>query len=210
MTQQTAERSAVTTLDNQELDLLFGEAYTTYAFSDEDVDPELVARVYEDARWAPTAMNIQPLRLTVVPAGDARATLVEQMAEGNKQKTADAPMTVIAAFDPNWHVHMPHLAPHREGLREDFDTKPEARDSMGRTNALLQIGYFVLALRAHGLQVGPMAGFNAAGVDEAFHAENGWKTLLALNIGHAPRAEDETAQRPRAGRLSFEQAAQVL
>ncbi|WFP17081.1 malonic semialdehyde reductase [Citricoccus muralis] len=209
MTQQTVDHASAA-LDEQELNLLFGEAYTTYAFSDEPVDAELVARVYEDARWAPTAMNIQPLRLTVVPAGDAREALVEQMAEGNKEKTAAAPMTVVAAFDPNWHVHMPHLAPHREGLREDFEGKPEAREAMGRTNALLQIGYFVLALRAHGLQVGPMAGFNAAGVDEAFHTENGWKTLLALNIGQAPNAEDENAQRPRAGRLTFDQAAQVV
>lgn len=209
MTQQAMERASVS-LDEQELNLLFGGAYTTYAFSEELVDVDLVARVYEDARWAPTAMNIQPLRLTVVPAGDARETLVEQMAEGNQEKTAAAPMTVVAAFDPNWHVHMPHLAPHREGLRENFETKPEARESMGRTNALLQIGYFVLALRAHGLHVGPMAGFNATGVDEAFHRENGWKTLLALNIGHAPHGEDENAQRPRAGRLTFDQAAQVV
>lgn len=211
MTTQTSEITGMNNaLSAEVLGQLFENARTTNTFTDEPVDVELISKVYQDLRWAPTAMNVQPLRLTVVTLGEAREWLVEQMAEGNQAKTGNAPLTVIAAFDPNWHEHMPYLAPHRDGAREQFAGMPEARVNMGRTNATIQVGYFILALRGYGLQVGPMAGFDAAGVDEVFHNENRWQSLAVLNIGHAPNPEDPVAQRPRAGRLDFEQAAQVL
>lgn len=197
-------------LTEDQLALLFGGAHTTNTFTDQLVDPALIQRVYEDLRWAPTAMNNQPLRLTVVETAEARQRLVSHMAPGNQDKTQAAPLTLVVAFDPRWHEHMPHLAPHREGAREQFEDKAEMREGMGRTNALIQAGYLLLALRAHGLQVGPMAGLDAAGVDAEFHAETGWKTLVVVNVGHAPDPEDADAQRPRSGRLEFEQASRVL
>ena len=54
---------------------------------------------------------------------------------------------------------------------------------MARFNATLQIGYFLLAVRAAGLAAGPMAGFDAAGVDKEFFADSSWKSLLVVNIG---------------------------
>lgn len=210
MTTSAATLTDLPVLTEEQLAVLFEGAHTTNTFTDEPVDVALVQRVYEDLRWAPTAMNNQPLRLTVVDSAAARDRLVAHMAPGNQDKTASAPLTLVVAYDPRWHEHMPHLAPHREGAREQFEGKAEAREGMARTNALIQTGYLTLALRAHGLQVGPMGGLDTAGVDAEFHAENGWKTLLVINVGHAPNAEDEHAQRPRTGRLEFEQATQVL
>ena len=210
MTTSAATLTDLPALTQEQLAVLFEGAHTTNTFTDEPVDVALVQRVYEDLRWAPTAMNIQPLRLTVVDSAEARERLIAHMAPGNQDKTAAAPLALVAAYDPRWHEHMPHLAPHREGAREQFEGKAEVREGMARTNALIQAGYLMLALRAHGLQVGPMGGLDTSGVDAEFHAENGWKTLLVINVGHAPNPEDEDAQRPRAGRLEFEQAAQVL
>ena len=206
----TSPAETITVLDRAALDRLFEGAHTTNTFTDEPVDLGLVQKVYEDLRWAPTSMNIQPLRLTVLKSQKSRRAVVEHLMEGNRAKTLEAPLTLVAAFDPEWHEHMPHLAPQREGVRERFSEMPKVRESMGRSNGQLQLGYLLLALRAHGLEAGPMTGLDAEGVDSAVHAENGWKTLAVVNVGHAPNPEDDQAQRPRAGRLDFAQAAKVL
>lgn len=191
------------------LPALFEERHTTHHFTDQPVDLALVREAYEHVRWAPTAMNNQPLRLTVVESPEARERLAPHMAGPNAEKTLAAPLTVIAAYDPRWHDHMAHLAPYREGFAESVEDKVEMREGMGRTNALIQIGYLILALRGLGLEVGPMAGFSTDGVDADFHAENGWRSLVVINLGHAA-SDHEKAVTARAGRLEFEQAAQVL
>ena len=53
-------------LDPQVLDTLFFEARTHNAWRPEPVSDDLLRRLYEAARWAPTMGNTQPLRLVFV------------------------------------------------------------------------------------------------------------------------------------------------
>jgi nitroreductase len=64
----------------------------------------------------------------------------------------------------------------------------------------LQGAYFILALRAQGLDCGPTSGFDAAKVDDAFFP-GGWRTNFLLNIGYGNRgpAPSQTAA-PRLSR----------
>ncbi|QDB80187.1 malonic semialdehyde reductase [Georgenia sp. 311] len=188
---------------------IFQDAHTTNLFTDEPVDVATVREVYEAVRWAPTAMNCQPLRLALVERGEGRERLVAHLAKGNQDKTLVAPLSIVVAYDPAFHEHFDVLAPHRPGAREKMDGDPEFRDGFARTNALIQLGYLILGLRAAGLAVGPMTGLDAAGVDAELFAESGWRTLAVLNVGHAA-SEEDGAVRPRAGRLDFETAAVVL
>lgn len=197
-------------LEPDALHRLFTGAHTTHTFTDEPVDPALVQRAYEDLRWAPTAFNSQPLRLTVLTPGETRDAVIKHLMEANQAKTKAAPLTIVAAYTADWHERMDVLAPQREGARESFANKGGMRESVGQQSALIQVGYLLLALRAHGLEVGPMTGLNAAGVDSVVHTENGWKTLVVINVGHGPNPADEDAIRPRGGRLDFDDAAQVL
>ncbi|KAA9394514.1 malonic semialdehyde reductase [Kocuria coralli] len=199
-----------TTLETAALDRLFSRAHTTNSFSDEPVDPQLIRRVYEDLRWAPTAFNAQPLRLTVLTPGPTRDAVIEHLMPGNQAKTQAAPLTIVAAYTADWHEYMPTLAPQRAGARESFAEKAGMRETVGQQSADIQIGYLLLALRAHGLEVGPMTGLDAAGVDSVVHQENGWKTRVVINAGHRAHPDDETAVAPRGGRLEFTDAAQVL
>lgn len=192
------------------LDEMFAYAHTTNTFSEDAVDPAVIAQAYEDIRWAPTQMNSQPLRLTLVHSPAAKHRLGPHMKSGNRDKTLTAPMTIIAAWDPNWHEHLPHLAPHRDGAREKLDPDPTAREQMAKVSAHIQIGYLIVALRAHGLATGPMTGFTGAGVDEEFHADNGWMTAVIVNVGWGPDDDDTKAVRPRAGRLTFGDACQIV
>jgi len=194
-------------IDDSAADLLFREAHTTSKFSDEPVTPAQVEAVWDLIRWAPTAMNSLPLRLLVVQQGEGRERLAPHMAEFNRDKTVAAPLTIVAAADPGFHRHLKTLAPFREGAEEQFEPLVEMREGMARTSALIQIGYLIVGLRAAGLAVGPMTGFDAAALDAEFFAENGWKSLVVINVGH-PAEED--AHHPRQARLDFDTVADVV
>ena len=47
----------------------------------------------------------------------------------------------------------------------------------------MQIGYFLLGVRAAGLVAGPMGGFDADSLDDDFFADGPLKSLLLVNIG---------------------------
>ena len=194
-------------IDEAAADLLFREAHTTSKFSDEPVTAEQVEAVWDLIRWAPTAMNSLPLRLLVVQQGEGRERLAPHMGEFNRAKTIAAPLTIVTAADPGFHRHLKTLAPFRENAEEEFEPLVEMREGMARTSALIQVGYLIVGLRAAGLAVGPMTGFDAAGLDADLFAENGWKSLVVINVGH-PAEED--AHHPRQARLDFDTVAEVI
>ncbi|MEP7765407.1 malonic semialdehyde reductase [Sanguibacter sp. 25GB23B1] len=203
-----SDLDAIFEIDAATADLLFREARTVNVFEDAAVADEKIQAAYDLVRWGPTAMNTVPLRLLVVRDAGARARLAEHMADGNKAKTLAAPLTIIAAADPAFHEHLPRLSPHMEGARERFEAAGEdTRVGMARTSALIQVGYFVVGLRAAGLHVGPMGGFDAAAVDGEFFAENGWRSLVVINVG-TPASEG--ASYPRQTRLSFDEVSLTL
>ncbi|MFC8922328.1 malonic semialdehyde reductase [Cellulosimicrobium sp. NPDC057127] len=190
-------------VDDATADLLFREARTTRDFTDAEVTDEQLAAVYDLVRWGPTAMNTLPLRVLAVRSPEARERLVAHMADGNKERVANAPLSLVVAYDPAFHEHMDTLFPHVPGMRENLAGAPDVRDEMARTNALLQTGYLVVGLRAAGLATGPMNGMDRDGIDAEFFADNGWRSLLVINVGVA---EGEGTSYPRAPRLAPEQA----
>ncbi|MEU2663500.1 malonic semialdehyde reductase [Micromonospora sp. NBC_01740] len=195
----TDVHSPLINLDPEAQALLFTDARTANTFTDEPVTDEQLQAIFEIAKFPPTAANTQPLRILYVRPGDARTRLVAHMSEGNKAKTASAPMVAVLAADTDFHEFIPQVFPIRPQMRDDLADKPEARERMARFNATLQIGYFLLAVRAAGLAAGPMAGFDAAAIDREFFADNTWKTLLVVNIGRP----GENAWFPRLPRLDY-------
>lgn len=163
-------------------DLLFRDARTANSFSDEPVTDEQVAAIYDLVKYAPTAMNTQPLRVVLVRQGEARERLLKHMADGNRDKTADAPLVAILAADTDFHEHLHRTFPHFPGARDAF-ADDAAREQAATFNATLQIGYFLLGVRAAGLAAGPMGGFDAAALDEEFFAGQSLRSLLVVNIG---------------------------
>lgn len=187
-------------LEKNSQDLLFRSARTANTFSDEPVSDEQVAAIYDLVKYAPTSMNIQPLRVLLVRTPEARERLVAQMSDGNKPKTATAPLTAILAYDPEFHEHLPSQFPHFQGAQDLFKGKAHRFDT-AKFNALLQVGYFILGVRAAGLAAGPMTGFDAEGIDREFFADSGYKTLVVVNIGKP----GENAWFPRNPRLEYDQ-----
>ncbi|WP_269303033.1 malonic semialdehyde reductase [Aeromicrobium sp. HA] len=192
-------------LSSDAQDLLFRQARTANSFTDEPVTDEQVAAIQDLVRFGPTAMNSQPLRIVLVRSDDARARLLKHMADGNRDKTAAAPLVAILAADTDFNEHLPTVFPHAEGAKGWFPD-PVAREATARLNAGLQIGYFIMGVRAAGLAAGPMTGFDAEGIDEDLLAGTGYKTMVVVNIGHP----GENAWFDRLPRLEHEQVVTAL
>lgn len=162
--------------------LLFRDARTANTFSDEPVTDEQIAAIYDLVKYAPTAMNTQPLRIVLVREGEARERLLKHMADGNRDKTANAPLVAILAADTDFHEQLPRTFPHFPGAKDLF-ADDAAREQAARFNGALQAGYFLLGVRAAGLAAGPMGGFDAEALDADFFGGTTLKSLLVVNIG---------------------------
>ena len=184
-------------LDATALDTIFRTARTVSEFSDEPVTDEQLQAIYELTKMGPTAMNIQPLRITWVRSAEARERLVQHMAEGNRAKTLAAPLTAVLSFDRNWPEHFATVFPPAPQQGAAFAANPELSALMGNNNAHLQAGYFLLAVRAAGLAAGPMGGFDAAGVDADLHAGMDLQSILVVNIGVPAASEPRYPRLPR-------------
>lgn len=185
---------------------LFHEAHTAYSFTEQPVSDDQLAAIVHLLRWAPTAINSGPLRVSFVRSPEAKARLLPLASSGNQQKITEAPVTAILAADTDFHEHIATLAPAAVGMKSGFDDSFDNRNGFARFNASIQAGYFILAVRALGLAAGPMAGFNNAGVDEEFFPNSALRSILLVNIGY-PSAE---AFRERSARLPLDTVIELL
>ena len=209
----TIDTSQSLPVPDEVLDLVFREARTVNTFRDEDVSDEQVRAVWDLVRWGPTAFNSLPMRMLLVRSTEARERLASHMGGSNAEKTLRAPLSIVVAADLDFHEHLPRLAPHLGGLRDQLADSVEARTGTSRDNAFLQAGYLLVGLRAAGLHVGPMTGFDAAGVDRDLFAGSPWRSIMVLNVGTAPADHEGfsvPATRARQGRLDFEDVARVV
>jgi 3-hydroxypropanoate dehydrogenase len=186
----------VSTLSKAGEDLLFRAARTATTYTGEPVTDDQIRGIHELIRFGPTAFNAQPLRIVLVRKEDGRRRLLRHMSSGNRAKTAAAPLVAILAADNEFHEHLPVLYPHQLHARDWFDGDPAGREAQARFNATLQIGYLIVGIRAAGLAAGPMAGFDAAGVDAEFFPDGRLRSLLVVTIGR-PGSDAPVPRLPR-------------
>ncbi|MFC9128897.1 malonic semialdehyde reductase [Streptomyces sp. NPDC057099] len=187
-------------LDPTAQDLLFREARTANAFTDEPVTDEQVQAIYDLVKYGPTAFNQTPLRITLVRSPEARERLVPHLAEGNRAKTASAPLVAILSADNEFHEELPHLFPAAPQIKDVFFTERPVRENAAGLNAALQAAYFIVGVRAAGLAAGPMTGFDFEGVRKEF-LDDDHTPLMIVNIGRP----GPDAWHPRSPRLEFDQ-----
>lgn len=190
-------------LDAAALEQLFTTARTHNKLDGEVSDEQLKA-VYELNKFGPTAANGCPARFVFVKSPEAKKLLEPALDEGNRVKTLAAPVTVIAAYDLDFHEKLPELFPHVDA-KAWFEGEPESRFVPAFRNGTLQAGYFILAARALGLDCGPMSGFNNAMVDEAFFKGTRIRSNFLINLGKG----DPSAIFPRSPRLAFDDACKI-
>lgn len=187
------------------LEQLFLEARTHNHWLDRPVPAELLHKLYDTARWAPTAMNAQPARFVFVVSQEAKKRLQPTLAEGNREKTMLAPVTVIVASDTRFYENLPTLFPVYDA-RPMFEANPQMAAETAQRNSTLQGAYLLLAARALGLDAGPMSGFDAAALNAEFFPDGRFQANFLINLGYA----DHSKVHPRNPRLSFEEAASII
>lgn len=189
------------------LDTIFRNGRTLRKWQDKPVSPALLMAIYDLARLGPTETNTTPARFHFVVSKAAKARLEPLLDEGNRQQTLSAPATAIVGYDLDFAHTLYKLAPKAaEGLSHALAGNPEKAKLMATRSAGLQGGYFMVAARALGLDCGPMSGFDRDGVDREFFAGTAIKSYFLCNLGYG----DREGLRPRAARLAFDEACQIL
>jgi 3-hydroxypropanoate dehydrogenase len=169
------------------------------------VPTELLRKIYDLARLGPTSANASPARFLFLTTPEAKARLKPALMPLNVEKTMAAPVTVLIAWDTEFHEKLPKLFPHADMRSYFLGNQPLINETAFR-NSSLQAAYFILAARALGLDCGPMSGFDADKVNAEFFADGKWKVNLICNLGYG----DAEKLFPRNPRLDFEEAASIL
>jgi 3-hydroxypropanoate dehydrogenase len=184
------------------LDRLFREARTHNGWLPKPVPHALLEEAVELAKLGPTAVNASPFRVVFVESAEGKARLKPALSPGNVEKTMSAPVTAIVAHDLAFHDHLPRLFPHAD-VRPMFAGNEGVATHTANQNGTLQLAYLILALRAVGLDTGPVGGFDKAKVDAEFFAGTAVKSNLLVNIGYG----DHSKLFPRSPRLDFHEIA---
>ena len=184
---------------------IFTEARTHNGFLDKPVPEALLKEAVDLAKIGPTAANQSPLRLLFLTSKEAKERLRPFLSAGNVDKTVAAPVVAITAYDLKFYDHLPFLFPHADAKSWFAGNEAFANHSAFQ-NGTLQVAYLLIALRAVGLDTGPMAGFDNAKVDAEFFPEGNVKSNILINIGYG----DVSKLYPRSPRFSFDQIAKII
>lgn len=192
-------------IDQPALEQLFLSARTHNAWQGKPVPDELLVRIVDLLKLAPTSANCSPVRIVFVTSPEAKARLKPFLSSGNLEKTLAAPVTAIIGHDLEFYENLPRLFPHTDA-KSWFTGKPEHVVETAFRNGTLQGAYLILAARAVGLDAGPMSGFDQAGVTAEFFAGTPVKANFLCNLGYG----DASVLKPRLPRLAFEELAQIV
>ena len=190
------------TIDAAGLDLLFREARSHNAWTDEPVTDETVKELYDILKFGPTSANSSPARFVFVRTKEGKERLAPALSSGNMAKTLAAPLTAIVAYDPKFFEKLPKLFPHNLDAMNWFTSNDSLAATTAVRNGTLQGAYLMIAARSLGLDVGGMSGFDNAKVDAEFFAYSGWRSNFLVNIGHG----DPEGVFARSPRLDFDEA----
>jgi 3-hydroxypropanoate dehydrogenase len=187
------------------LNQLFLEARTHWVWRPEPVPIELLKEAYNLARFGPTSANSSPARFVFLTTPEEKERLRPALSPGNVEKTMTAPVTVIVAWDTEFHEKLPQLFPARD-MRSIFAGNAALLHETAFRNGTLQGAYLMIAARGLGLDCGPMSGFDQPKVNAEFFPDGKWKANFLCNIGYG----DPSKLFPRNPRLSFDEACRVL
>lgn len=186
-------------LSPEALDQLFEASHTCYAYKDTPVSTDHIHAIWDQIKYGPTSFNCLPARLIWCVSAEAKEKLAALSMEANGKRILAAPVSVIIGMDTEFYKNLPELFPPAD-VQGLFSSNAELAQATAFRNSSLQGGYLILAARALGLGVGPMSGFNNAGVDEAFFAGTAVKSNFIATLG----VPDPAGILPRLPRPDFD------
>tara|TARA_B100001123_G_scaffold254788_1_gene284223 strand:- start:348 stop:929 length:582 start_codon:yes stop_codon:yes gene_type:complete len=188
------------------LDKLFIKARSHYSWKKKEIDEKILKDLYDLVKNCPTSANSEPMRIVFLKSKESKQRIMPHLSEGNVEKTMTAPIVAIIAYDSKFYDHLPKLFPHNPGMKKVLSNPPAKAETTAFRNSTLQGGYFMLAARALGLDVGPMSGFNNEGVDKEFFSDGRFKSNFLCNLGYG----DESQLLNRLPRFKFSEVCKIL
>ena len=192
-------------INNESIKQLFTEARSHHSWKNETVSDEILRQIYDLAKWGPTSLNSVPMRIVFVKSEEQKKNLLPSLMGSNIEQVKAAPVTAIIAYDQKFFDELPKLFPAMD-VRPMFQGNAAMSEATAFRNSSMQGGYFILAARALGVDVGPMSGFDNAKVDENFFKGTTWKSNFLCNLGYG----DSAKLFPRGPRLEFDLACKVV
>ena len=188
------------------LNKLFLKARSHYNWKKKDIDEQILKDLYELVKNCPTSANSEPMRIIFLKSKESKERIKSHLSEGNVEKCMTASVVAIIAYDSKFYEHLPKLFPHNPNMKKVLSNPPSKAEITAFRNSTLQGGYFMLAARALGLDVGPMSGFDNAGVDKEFFPDGRYKSNFLCNLGYG----DKTKLLDRLPRFKFSQVCKIL
>ena len=188
------------------LNKLFLKARSHYSWKRKDIDEQTLKDLYDLIKNCPTSANSEPMRVIFLKSKEAKERIKPHLSEGNVEKTMTAAVVAIIAYDSKFYNHLPKLFPHNPGMKKVLSNPPTKAETTAFRNSTLQGGYFMLAARALGLDVGPMSGFDNSGVDKEFFPDGRFKSNFLCNLGYC----DESKLLDRLPRFEYSEVCKIL
>lgn len=185
--------------------------HTVRTFLPRPIDPHLVNRLIDCARWAPNALNLQPTHFVVITDADRRRRLAHVLAQPH---TAEAPVLIVFVADPDAAERNlePMLAQELSAGTFDEDgataerakirglfqlDRPRWRRHLGKGRSathldardwavrqtLVSASVFILAANAAGLGAAPADRFDPAVVRDAIGSPRTCEPVIVVAIG---------------------------
>ena len=205
MTDPNFKPSTHRPIAKEALDQIFLDARTHNIWQHKPIPQPLLQELANIMKLGPTSANCSPARIIFVESRSAKERLSPFMSEGNRAKTAAAPVTAIIGYDTEFYEKLPKLFPHADA-RSWFVGKPAFAEEAAFRNSSLQGAYFIIAARALGLDTGPMSGFDARGVNSEFFPDGKVKVNFICNLGYG----DPEGVMGRLPRFAFEEFCSIL
>ena len=191
--------------DDAMLDQILRKARSHSDFTDKPVPEELLRKAHDLMKWGPSSANSQPMRILYLRSKESREKLRPALSATNLDKTMQAPLVALVAHDLQFWENLPRMF-HNPAAINWFKDKGAHTEITAFRNATLQGGYYLLALRAVGLDCGAMSGFDNAKADAAFFPDGRFKSNFLVNIGYGTGKGIV----PRNPRLSFEETCRFV
>jgi len=151
---------------NHELHPELKKRWSPRAFSDKKVEKEKLQRIFEAARWAPSASNEQPWYFIVGKAGDETYKMIfDTLVEFNQLWVQTAPIVVLAIGKIN-------------------------SDKSGKENGWYKydvgqaVAHLTFQATHEGLWVHQMGGYDAQKAGEVFEVPEGYEVVSAFTLGY--------------------------
>ncbi len=203
---------AVAAVDLDRFERFIRSRHTIRTFLPHVVDPALIDRLIDCARWAPSALNLQPTQVVVVADPDQRRALATALAQ---PQASEAPAIIVFVADPDAAEHHLDEMLSTESSRGTLDADAIALER-ARIRALFRLerprwarrlgggasgapaanplawaerqtvvlaSVFILAANSAGLGAAPMDRFDARAVRRALAIPQPYQPVLAVAIG---------------------------